>query len=82
MGPYIEDEDIELMISGILPISKDSINFSSVSPTPEMFPIEEFKESLIEVLDRDKGNAFMYPEITGYEPFRESISYFCMKIII
>ena len=76
MGPYIEDEDIELMISGILPISKDSINFSSVSPTPEMFPIEEFKESLIEVLDRDKGNAFMYPEITGYEPFRESISYF------
>lgn len=76
MGLYIEDEDIELMISGILPISKDSINFSSVSPTPEMFPIEEFKESLIEVLDRDKGNAFMYPEITGYEPFRESISYF------
>lgn len=73
---YMEDGDIELMIGGVLPISKDSINFSSVSPTPEIFPIKEFKESLIEVLDRDKGNAFMYPEINGYEPFRESISYF------
>lgn len=73
---YMEDGDIELMTSGVLPISKDSINFSSVSPTPEIFPIEEFKKTLIEVLDRDKGNAFTYPEITGYEPFRESISYF------
>lgn len=72
----MEDGDIELMIGGVLPISKDSINFSSVSPTPEIFPIEEFKESLIEVLDRDKGKAFMYPEINGYEPFRESISHF------
>lgn len=74
--PYMEDGDIELMVGGILPISKDSINFSSVSPTPEIFPIEEFKQSLIEVLDRDKGNAFMYPEINGYKPFRESISSF------
>lgn len=72
----MEDEDIELMIGGIMPISKNSINFASVSPTPEIFPMEEFKQSLIEVLDRDKGNAFLYPEINGYEPFRESISLF------
>lgn len=72
----IDDEDIELMIGGVLPLSKDSINFASVSPTPEIFPIEEFKQTLIEVLDRDKGNAFVYPEINGYEPFRESISSF------
>ncbi|MCF6466138.1 MocR-like pyridoxine biosynthesis transcription factor PdxR [Clostridium sp. Cult2] len=73
---YMEDGDIELMIGGVLPISKNSINLASVSPTPEIFPIEEFKQSLIEVLDRDKGNAFVYPEINGYEPFRESISSF------
>lgn len=75
-SPYIEDEDIELMIGGILPISKSSINFASASPTSEIFPIEEFKQSLVEVLDRDKGRAFEYPEIRGYEPFRESISSF------
>ncbi len=74
--PYMEDEDVELMIGGVMPISKNSINFASVSPTSEIFPIEEFKHTLIEVLDRDKGNAFLYPEINGYEPFRESISLF------
>src|SRR5690606_31188624 len=58
---------------------KDSINLATVSPTPEMFPIAQFKQSLIEVLDRDKGNAFLYPEITGYEPFKESICNFLSK---
>lgn len=76
---YLEDGDVELMIGGILPISKNSINFASVSPTPEIFPIEEFKQTLVEVLDRDKGNAFVYPEINGYEPFRQSISNFLLE---
>ena len=77
MAPSLmEDGDIEMMIDGVLAISKNSINFASVSPTPEIFPIEDFKQALIEVLDRDKGMAFVYPEINGYEPFRESISYF------
>ena len=74
--PYIEDGDMDLMLSGILPISKDNINFASVSPTPDLFPIEEFKQALIEVLDRDAGLAFLYPEINGYRPLRESISKF------
>lgn len=74
---YLEDNrDVQMMAEGVLPISKDCINFASVSPTPELFPIEEFKQSLIEVLDRDKGNAFVYPEINGFEPFRISISSF------
>jgi len=77
---YIENnKDIKLMAEGVLSISKESINFASVSPTPELFPIEEFKQSLMEVLDRDKGNAFVYPEINGYEPFRKSISSFLNK---
>lgn len=76
--PYLEDGDMELMVSGILPLPKDSINFASVSPTADLFPIEEFKQSLVEVLDRDGGKAFLYPEITGYEQLRESISKFLM----
>lgn len=76
--PYLEEGEMELMISGILPISKDSINFASVSPTPDLFPIVEFKQALIEILDRDEGLAFLYPEITGYDPLRESISKFLL----
>lgn len=73
---YLIDENMELMTSGILSLSENSINFASVSPTPELFPVEEFKHVLIEVLNRDKGKAFVYPEINGYGPLRESISYF------
>lgn len=73
---YLEEGDMDLMVSGILPISNNSINFASMSPTPDLFPIEEFKRVLIEVLDRDAGLAFLYPEITGYDPLRGSISKF------
>jgi DNA-binding transcriptional MocR family regulator len=72
----VEEGDIELMLSGIFPLLKDSIDFASVSPIPDLFPIEEFKQSLVEVLDRDRGEAFLYPEINGYGPLRESISGF------
>ncbi|MDD4726612.1 MAG: PLP-dependent aminotransferase family protein [Tissierellia bacterium] len=75
---YLDDGDMDLMLSGILPINKDSVNFASVSPTPDLFPIEEFKHALIEVLDRDGGQAFLYPEVNGYEPLRDSISKFLM----
>lgn len=70
--------DMDLMMSGILPLGNNSINFASVSPTSDLFPIEEFKQSLVEVLDRDGGKAFLYPEITGYEDLRSSISKFLM----
>ncbi len=76
---FSEDGDIDLMSSGILPIGRNSINFASVSPTPDLFPIEDFKKSLIEVLDRDGGEAFSYPEIVGFEPLRESISKFLFE---
>lgn len=72
----VEEGDMELMLSGIFPLLKNSIDFASVSPTPELFPIEEFKKSLIDVLDRDGGHAFLYPEVTGFGPLRESISGF------
>ncbi|MDY0236830.1 MAG: PLP-dependent aminotransferase family protein, partial [Gudongella sp.] len=74
-----EDGDMALMLSGIFPFLKNSIDFASASPTPEMFPIELFKQSLIDVLDRDGGSAFLYPEISGFLPLRESISKFLFE---
>lgn len=76
---FVEEGDMDLMLSGILPIARESINFASVSPTPDIFPIEEFKQALVEVLDRDGGHAFLYPEINGYGPLRESISKFILE---
>lgn len=55
-------------------ISENTINFASASPTSDLFPVDNFKIVLNEVLDRDKGNAFSYHESQGYQPLRESIA--------
>lgn len=73
------NKDIELMTSGILSIAKDSLDFASISPTEDFFPVDRFKEAMNEVLDRDRGKAFLYPEIIGYEGLRESISDFILE---
>lgn len=49
------------------------INFASSAPSPELFPVKHFKTLVNKVLDRDKGNAFGYHEIQGYQPLRQSI---------
>lgn len=49
------------------------INFSTSTPNPKLFPVNEFKEVLNEVLDRDGGYAFGYQDSHGYYPLRESI---------
>lgn len=72
----IENGTMHLMSDGILSLNKENINLSSATPDPNLFPVDRFKEAIIEVLDRDKGYAFNYPEINGYEPFRESIQEF------
>lgn len=67
------DLEFKLMDSGQVSISEESINLASSTPTAELFPVNEFKDVLNEVLDRDKGLAFGYQEIKGYYPLRESI---------
>ncbi|KAB3529034.1 MocR-like pyridoxine biosynthesis transcription factor PdxR [Alkaliphilus serpentinus] len=52
-------------------IDENMINFASGTPSAELFPIDEFKEVLNEVLDRDKGFAFDYQEGKGYYPLRQ-----------
>ncbi|WP_434130942.1 PLP-dependent aminotransferase family protein [Sporomusa sphaeroides] len=52
----------------------DCIDFSTVMPPPDLLPIDDFKNIIIEVLDRDKGNAFSYQDSQGFKPLREAIS--------
>lgn len=54
-------------------VSENTINFASATPTPDLFPIDNFKAVLNEVLDRDRGNAFGYQESQGFYPARQSI---------
>jgi len=66
-------EDFSLINGGLVNIGKNTINFASATPDADLFPIDNFKVVLNEVLDRDKGNAFSYQESQGYLPLRESI---------
>lgn len=56
-----------------------TINLSTASPDPGLFPVKDFRRVLDEVLERDGGNAFMYHESRGYRPLRESISKYSRK---
>ncbi|MCX7749846.1 MAG: PLP-dependent aminotransferase family protein [Clostridia bacterium] len=67
-------DDISLIHNGQIKINKDTVNFASATPNPDLFPVEDFKQALNEVLDRDKGNAFGYQESQGFYPLRESIA--------
>ncbi|WP_058485510.1 MocR-like pyridoxine biosynthesis transcription factor PdxR [Defluviitalea phaphyphila] len=64
------DTDIQLKQ---ITITKNTINFASISPTTNLFPVEDFKEVFNQVLERDKGDAFSYQESQGYYGLRESI---------
>lgn len=53
---------------------EDTINLSTASPDPKLFPVRDFRRVLNEVLERDGGKAFMYHESMGFKPLRESLS--------
>ncbi|MDP3488212.1 MAG: PLP-dependent aminotransferase family protein, partial [Bacillota bacterium] len=52
----------------------DHIDFTSGTPSPEYFPVEDFQVAFNAVLERDRGHAFAYPEPQGYLPLRISIT--------
>ncbi|WP_034327565.1 MocR-like pyridoxine biosynthesis transcription factor PdxR [Alkaliphilus transvaalensis] len=60
-----------LLDQGQIKIEENTINFASATPSAELFPVDDFKQVLNDVLDRDKGNAFGYQEGQGYYPLRE-----------
>lgn len=71
----VEKLEEELESSGIA-------NFGSTAPTPNLFPVEEIKAAIDEVLDRDKANAFIYQESKGYTPLRKSLVSYLEKLNI
>ncbi|KAB3530352.1 PLP-dependent aminotransferase family protein [Alkaliphilus pronyensis] len=64
----------QLMEQGHVKVEKNMINFASATPSAELFPVEDFKRVLNEVLDRDKGHAFDYQEGKGYYPLRSVLN--------
>jgi len=66
-------DELEMMEQGRLHTMPETINFASITPTPELFPVEHFKMLINRVLDREKGNAFGYHESKGYKPLRQSV---------
>lgn len=68
-----QQEDIFLINNGQIKINENTVNFASATPTPDLFPVEDFRLALDEVLERDRGNAFDYQDSQGYPPIRESI---------
>lgn len=78
-NPILQDElypqaDNPFINNGQIMITENTINFASATPTSDLFPVDNFKIVLNEVLDRDKGNAFSYHESQGFLPLRESIA--------
>lgn len=73
-SPHVTNQPIKQMTSQHLHLSKNQINFATVTPDASIFPITAFKHYLNCVLDRDQGFAFGYHESNGYEPLRESLA--------
>lgn len=71
-SPIIQEPNKDIQLKQIT-MTKNTINFASISPTTDMFPVDDFKLVLNEVLDRDRGDAFSYQESQGYDRLREAI---------
>lgn len=59
--------DIEFINSDIL------YDFTNATTDSSLFPIDEFKELMNRVIDRDKGTTFDYQQSIGYLPLRKAI---------
>lgn len=68
-----QSDDLNLINNGHIKINEDTINFASATPQSNLFPVENFKLVLNEVLDRDLGNAFDYQDSQGFYPLRSSV---------
>ncbi len=57
-----------------VPVSPQAINFATLTPAAELFPVDDFQSIINQVLDRDRGQAFGYQESQGYYPLRCSVA--------
>ena len=67
-------QDKALLNAMELTETEDMISFSAGFPSPETYPVEEIKESFIQVLDREGKEALSYCSTSGYGKLREIIS--------
>lgn len=51
-----------------------AINMSTVSLNPDIVSVDQLKQIMMKVLDRDQGHAFSYQDSQGFFPLRESIA--------
>lgn len=70
---HLTGEPRQLPLQRSVAITADTINFASATPSPDLFPVKDFKAALLEVLDRDQGYAFGYQDASGYDPLREAV---------
>ncbi len=52
-----------------------SIDLATAAAPPGLFPLEEFRAVLDEVMSRDGADAFHYGEVQGYRPLRQSLAH-------
>lgn len=57
----------------------DIISFGGGLPAPEVFPVKEFKQACIRVLDEQSAMALQYGATEGYLPLREMIARHTMR---
>lgn len=77
-----DSEDLSIIHHRQIKVDQNTINFASATPTPDLFPVDDFKCSLNEVLERDKGNAFEYQDSQGFYPLRECAAQILQKSFI
>ncbi|MGE5653922.1 MAG: PLP-dependent aminotransferase family protein [Bacillota bacterium] len=79
--PWMTELDLPVDAGGgqiLLP--DNAINFATANPSPELFPVQEYKGLINEILDRDGGYAFTYQEGQGYFPLRQAVAaYFALQ---
>ncbi|AEJ19080.1 PLP-dependent aminotransferase family protein [Gracilinema caldarium] len=57
------------------------LDLAAGTPSPDLFPVDQFKTILHEVLDRDAGWAFEYQHSAGWAPFRQTLSRYAEEIL-
>ncbi|MBN2898796.1 MAG: PLP-dependent aminotransferase family protein, partial [Clostridia bacterium] len=74
-GTFIVPLDAEVTydVEVALP-SEEGYDFSSTSPTGNLFPVQAFKKAVNAVLDTEGGSAFSYQESKGYSKLRSAIT--------
>ncbi len=70
--PPEESNELDMMEYGQILVKSD-INFASATLSPELLPVDDFKKIMNTVIDRDRGEAFVYQKSQGYYPLREAI---------